>query len=92
MAIESMRDCVFGEWDGGRRQLKTLPDPVVESLEAVPDEDIFVTKLRASPLPGNELFGGPSALIYFASYARIGSTSVGSSMNGSNSIIGRLRT
>jgi hypothetical protein len=48
LAIESMRDCVFGEWDGGRRQLKTLPDPVVESLVAVPGEDIFVTKLDAA--------------------------------------------
>lgn len=48
LAIDSMRDCVLGEWDEGRRQLKTLPDPIVESLAAVPDEDIFVTKLDAA--------------------------------------------
>jgi len=48
LAVDSMRDCVLGEWDGGRRQLKTLPNPVVESLVAVRDDDILVTKLDAA--------------------------------------------
>ncbi len=48
LAVESMRDCVLGEWAESRRQIESLADPVVETLAAVPDIDIYVAKLDAA--------------------------------------------
>lgn len=49
LAIESMRDCVFGAWDDtGQRRIETLQDPVIETLSAVADDHIFVSRLDAA--------------------------------------------
>jgi hypothetical protein len=47
IAVETMRDSVFGNWDpeGGRRQIEQLADPVAQSLAQVPDNDIYFSRL-----------------------------------------------
>jgi hypothetical protein len=50
IAYESMRDCVFGEWDpdtGGRRTL-LLDDPVEDALAEARDGAIYVSRLDAA--------------------------------------------
>ena len=44
-AIESMRDCVMGPWEGHARPIWRLGDPVEEALAAVADQDIHVGHL-----------------------------------------------
>jgi hypothetical protein len=50
LAIESMRDSAFGDWDsaGQRRRIEILRDPVVETLDRVADDSIFVSRLDAA--------------------------------------------
>jgi hypothetical protein len=47
LALESMRDCAFGEWDadGGRRRTLRLDDPVEASLAEVSDDAVYVSRL-----------------------------------------------
>ena len=47
LAIEMMRDCVFGDWDpqSGRRRVVELGDPAVESLTHTADDDIYFPHL-----------------------------------------------
>jgi DNA-binding transcriptional ArsR family regulator len=47
IAIESMRDCVFGNWNPeiGRRQINQLSDPVEHALAATADKDIYFSRL-----------------------------------------------
>ena len=49
VAIESMRDCVLGPWDTDtqQRRIESITEPVAESLDAVPDDDVFVPRLDA---------------------------------------------
>ena len=49
VAIESMRDCVLGPWDTDtqQRRIELVADPVAESLDAIPDDDVFVPRLDA---------------------------------------------
>ena len=50
LVIESMRDCVFGDWDdtGQRRRIERLPDPIIETLGHVADDSVFVSRLDAA--------------------------------------------
>lgn len=49
LAIESMRDCAFGDWDdSGHRRVETLQDPVIETLAAPAHDRIFVSRLDAA--------------------------------------------
>jgi hypothetical protein len=50
IAIESMRDSVFGDWDveAQRRRVERLEDPVAETLAGVTDDSIFVSRLDAA--------------------------------------------
>ncbi len=50
LAIETMRDCAFGEWDPetGRRRVLVLADPVTKSLAETGDHDIYFTRLDAA--------------------------------------------
>jgi hypothetical protein len=47
LAVESSRDCVLGGWDQETQRLPSEPlsDPIVESLDAVPDGDLLVGRL-----------------------------------------------
>lgn len=47
IAVETLRDCVFGEWDAstGSRRLQPVDDPVEQSLRDVADDAIYVAKL-----------------------------------------------
>ena len=49
VAVESMRDCVLGPWDTDtqQRRIELIEDPVAESLDAIPDDDVFVPRLDA---------------------------------------------
>jgi hypothetical protein len=49
LAVESMRDCVLGPWDPEtqKRRIDRIADPVAESLDAIPDRDVFVVRLDA---------------------------------------------
>jgi hypothetical protein len=50
LALESMRDCTFGEWDpdiGGRRTI-LFDDPVEASLAETPDDAIYFSRLDAA--------------------------------------------
>lgn len=50
VAIETMRDCVLGPWDMERqeRATETLDEPVADTLPAVPDDNIYVSRLDAA--------------------------------------------
>ncbi|MEJ7786073.1 MAG: hypothetical protein WKF96_14810 [Solirubrobacteraceae bacterium] len=49
LAIESMRDCAFGDWDdSGHRRVETLEHPVIEALAALGDDRVFVSRLDAA--------------------------------------------
>lgn len=48
LALESMRDCVLGSSGASRRSIERLDDPVVETLAAVPDANIYVAKFHAA--------------------------------------------
>ncbi len=47
LAIETMRDCSFGDWDpeDGRRRVIVLADPVSQSLKETADDAIYVSRL-----------------------------------------------
>lgn len=49
VAIESMRDCLLGPWDTDtqQRRIELVADPVAESLDAIPNDDVFVPRLDA---------------------------------------------
>lgn len=46
-AIESMRDCLMGEWDQAQREILRVADPLEQTLPALADEDILASKLDA---------------------------------------------
>ncbi|HEY1700421.1 MAG TPA: winged helix-turn-helix domain-containing protein [Trebonia sp.] len=50
LAVETMRDCVFGPWNpnAGRRQLTELADPVDQTLAGTADNDIHFARLDAA--------------------------------------------
>ena len=50
LAVEAMRDCVFGPWNSntGRRQLIELADPVDRTLAGTADNDIHFARLDAA--------------------------------------------
>ena len=50
LAVETMRDCVFGPWnpDTGRRQLIELADPVDRTLAGTADNEIHFSRLDAA--------------------------------------------
>jgi hypothetical protein len=50
LAIESMRDCVLGDWDesGQQRRIDRLQEPVVETLGGLADNSILVSRLDAA--------------------------------------------
>lgn len=50
LALESMRDCVFGEWDRdtGRRRTLLLDDPIEDALGETPDKAIYFSRLDAA--------------------------------------------
>jgi len=50
LAVESMRDCAFGEWDAntGRRRTLLLEDPAAVSLAALADDAIYFSRLDAA--------------------------------------------
>jgi hypothetical protein len=50
LAIETMRDCMFGGWDhdSGRRHIERVDDPLPESLSAVPGDNLYVARLDAA--------------------------------------------
>lgn len=50
LALETLRDCVLGEWDrgSGRRRALPLEDPVDASLAKVPEQAIYVVRLDAA--------------------------------------------
>lgn len=50
LAIETMRDCVFGDWDPdeGRRRILVLDEPVGESLVRTSDDSIYFSRLDAA--------------------------------------------
>jgi DNA replication protein DnaC len=47
IAIETMRDCVFGDWDPetGSRRINQLADPVEQSLAETDDRNIYFSRL-----------------------------------------------
>ncbi len=47
IAIESMRDCVFGDWDAEsqRRQILQVADPVDQALAGTTGKDIYFSRL-----------------------------------------------
>jgi hypothetical protein len=50
ITIETMRNCVFGDWDpmNGPRAILPLDDPVVQSLGGVPDNAVYFSRLDAA--------------------------------------------
>jgi hypothetical protein len=50
IAIETMRNCAFGDWDpvNGQRAVVSLDDPVVETLAAVSDDAVYFSRLDAA--------------------------------------------
>jgi hypothetical protein len=50
LAVETMRDCVFGQWnpETGRRQIVELAEPVDQTLAGTPDKDIYFPRLDAA--------------------------------------------
>jgi len=50
LAVETMRDCVFGPWnpDTGKRQLIELADPVDRTLAGTADSEIYFSRLDAA--------------------------------------------
>ena len=50
IAIQTMRDCVFGAWDPntGRRDVLVLADPAEQSLAGTPDNAIYFSRLDAA--------------------------------------------
>ncbi|MGH2892600.1 MAG: hypothetical protein ACRDPM_04930 [Solirubrobacteraceae bacterium] len=50
LAITTMRDCAFGDWDpvDGRRQVVMLDDPVEQSLTDTASDAIYVARLDAA--------------------------------------------
>ena len=50
LAVETMRDCVFGTWDPntGRRRVTLLADPVEQALADTPDKAIHFSRLDAA--------------------------------------------
>ena len=50
LAIETMRDCVLGDWnpDTGERSVVALDEPIAESLENTPGKSIFFNRLDAA--------------------------------------------
>lgn len=50
LAVETMRDCVFGDWDPdeGRRPVVVLDEPVGESLARTGDDAIYFSRLAAA--------------------------------------------
>ena len=48
IAIESMRDCVMGKWEEGRRSTIVLDEPVEVSLAQVANRDIYFPRLGAA--------------------------------------------
>lgn len=50
LAIDTMRDCVFGEWDNERQRqsIDTLADPIIDTLPTVADPNIYVARLDAA--------------------------------------------
>jgi len=47
LAIETMRDCAFGDWDpeNGRRRVIELGDPIADSLTGTADDCIYFSRL-----------------------------------------------
>ncbi len=50
ITMDMMRDCVLGPWSVGlqKRGIEVLDGPVVEALPAVPDDNIYVSRLDAA--------------------------------------------
>ena len=50
LTIETMRDCVLGDWtpDGQRRRFVVLDEPVGEALAGTPDDLVFFPRLDAA--------------------------------------------
>ncbi len=50
ITIKMMRDCVLGPWNMKlqKRGIEVLDDPVVDTLPAVPDDNIYVSRLDAA--------------------------------------------
>jgi hypothetical protein len=50
ITIGMMRDCVLGSWsmELQKRGIEVLDDPVVDTLPAVPDDNIYVSRLDAA--------------------------------------------
>lgn len=50
IAIETMRNCAFGDWDSisGRRAVMSLDDPVAHSLAQVSDDAVYFPRLDAA--------------------------------------------
>ena len=50
ITIDMMRDCVLGPWsmELQKRGIEVLDDPVVDTLPAVPDDNIYVSRLDAA--------------------------------------------
>ena len=50
ITIDMMRDCVLGPWrmELQKRGIEVLDDPVVDTLSAVPDDNIYVSRLDAA--------------------------------------------
>lgn len=49
-AVDLMRECVFGPWDIEKhiQPVEVLSDPIVDTLRAVPDDRIYVSRLDAT--------------------------------------------
>ena len=48
LTVETMRDCAFGDWNGSRKEILELSDPVGESLSRAADDNINFSRLDAA--------------------------------------------